>query len=69
MVFLNHNVINYVRTNNEEFTKYSFETLEILLRKSMLISEISEKERQLFFDTLRERIHERRKAGIKKTYP
>ncbi|HEV8084375.1 MAG TPA: hypothetical protein VGP55_14305 [Chitinophagaceae bacterium] len=61
MVFLNHNVINYMMTNNKEFINYTFETLKVLLRKSMLISEISEKDRQLFFNTLRERIHERKK--------
>lgn len=62
MVFLNHNVINYIMTNNKDFINYTFETLKILLKKSMLISEISEKERQLFFNNLRERIHENRKA-------
>lgn len=61
MVFLNHNVINYIMTNNHEFINYTFETLKVLLRKSRLISEISERDRQLFFNTLRERIHERRK--------
>lgn len=48
-VFLNHNVINYMMTNNPEFISYTFETLKILQRKSMLISEISERDRQLFF--------------------
>ena len=57
MVFLNHNVINYMMTNNKEFINYTFETLKVLLRKSMLINEISEKDRQLFFNTLQERIH------------
>ncbi|MEP6950114.1 MAG: hypothetical protein ABI863_12590 [Ginsengibacter sp.] len=61
MVFLNHNVINYLMTNNPEFVSYTFETLKILLKKSTLISEISEKDRQLFFHTLRQRIHEKRK--------
>jgi hypothetical protein len=61
MVFLNHNVINYVHTYNPQFVAYSFETLKILLKKSMLISYIAEKDRQLFFHNLRERIHERRK--------
>jgi hypothetical protein len=61
LVFINHNVINYMMTNNEEFINYTFDTLKILLRKSRLISEISERDRQLFFNTLRERIHERRK--------
>lgn len=61
MVFINHNFINYVMTNNNEFTNYSFETLSILLKKSTLISEINEKDRQLFFNKLRERIHEKKK--------
>lgn len=62
MVFLNHNVINYIMTKNKEFINYTFETFKILLKKSMLISEISERDRQLFFHTLRERIHEKRKT-------
>ncbi len=61
MVFLNHNVINYIYTNNPQFVSYTFEALKILLRKSMLISYIAEKDRQLFFHNLRERIHEKRK--------
>jgi len=60
-VFISHNIINYMMTNNQEFIDYTFETMKILLRKSTLISEISEKDRQLFFNNLRERIHERRK--------
>ncbi|KAA9035825.1 hypothetical protein FW778_19915 [Ginsengibacter hankyongi] len=62
MVFINHNVINYMMTKNAEFINYTFDTLKILLKKSMLISEISEKDRQLFFHNLRERIHEKRKS-------
>lgn len=61
MVFLNHNIINYIMTTNQEFTNYTFDTMKILLKKSRLISEISEKDRQLFFNSLRERIHEKRK--------
>jgi hypothetical protein len=61
MVFINHNVINYMMTNNTEFINYTFETLKILLKKSMLISEISEQDRKLFIHTMRERIHERKK--------
>lgn len=61
MVFVNHNVINYLMTTNLEFISYTFETMKILLKKSTLISEISEKDRQLFFHNLRQRIHEKRK--------
>ena len=61
MVFLNHNVINYMMTNNQEFIDYTYETMNILLKKSTLISEISEQGRQLFFNNLRERIREKQK--------
>lgn len=60
-VFINHNVINYMMTRNTEFINYTFDTLRILLKKSTLVSETSEKDRQLFFHNLRERIHEKRK--------
>ena len=61
LVFISHNVINYMMTKNTEFIDYTFETLRILLKKSTLISETSEKDRQLFFERLRERIDEKRK--------
>ena len=48
-------------TKNAEFINYTFDTLKILLKKSTLVSETSEKDRQRFFHNLRERIHERRK--------
>ena len=60
LVFISHNVINYMMTKNTEFIDYTFETLRILLKKSTLISETSEKDRQLFFERLRQRIAEKR---------
>jgi len=60
MVSLNHNVINYVITTDEKFVEYSWQTMNTLLKKSTLISEIGEKDRQLFFNNLRQRIHERK---------
>jgi hypothetical protein len=63
LVFINHNVINYMMTKNVDFINYTFDTLKILLKKSTLVSETSEKDRQLFFHNLRERIHEKKKAA------
>lgn len=57
MVALNHNVINYIITRDETFINYTYQTLQTIIKKSSLISEVGEKERQLFFDGLRERIH------------
>lgn len=66
VAFLNHNVINYLMTTNEEFVKYTFESFKVLMKKSRLISEISERDRQEFFNTLRERIYNSRK--IRRTF-
>jgi hypothetical protein len=61
MVFLVNNVINYLLTTSERFVEYSFQTMNILLKKSTLVSEIGERDRESFFDKLREKIHERKR--------
>jgi hypothetical protein len=61
MVFINHNVMNYIMTNNDQFIEYTHDTIQVLLKKSTLISEVGEKDRQLFFDNLRERIYDKKK--------
>jgi hypothetical protein len=61
LVFLINNVINYLLTTSERFVEYSFQTMHILLKKSTLISEIGERDREAFFDRLREKIHERKR--------
>lgn len=60
-VFLNHNVINYFSSRQPSIVEYTFTTLQTILQKSTLISGTGEKTRQVFFDTLRERIQQRRK--------
>jgi hypothetical protein len=64
MVFLNHSVINYIQTTDNAFIEYTFQTLHTLLKKSTLVSEVGEQERENFFDSLRERIHTTRKQTI-----
>lgn len=61
MVFMVNNVINYLLTTSPVFVEYSFQTMDIILKKSTLISEIGERDREGFFDKLREKIHERKK--------
>lgn len=65
MVFLVNNVISYLYTTSPAFVDYSFQTMEIILKKSTLISEIGERDRELFFDKLREKIHDKKKDVIK----
>lgn len=60
-VSIAHNVINYALTTDDKFIDYSWQTMEILLKKSTLISEIGERERQHFFNTIRSRIDDKHK--------
>ena len=60
LVFLNHSVINYIATENKKFVDYVFDTIHLLVKKSTLISEIGEKERQLFFRNMRQKIAEKK---------
>jgi hypothetical protein len=46
---------------DERFVEYSWQTMNIVLKKSTLITEAGEKDRELFFDTLRQRIHDKKK--------
>lgn len=64
MVFLNHNVLNYIQTTDNKFVQYTFETLNTLLRKSTLVSEVGEQDRENFFDALRERIGASKKLAV-----
>jgi hypothetical protein len=57
-------VINYIQTTDTAFIEYTFQTLNTLLKKSTLISEVGEQERENFFDCLRERIHDTLKLAV-----
>ena len=60
IVFLNHGILNYLITTDERFCSYTFESLQNLMRKSVLISAAGEKERSKFFNILKEKILEKR---------
>jgi len=62
LTFLNHSVLYFVSTRDEAFNKAMFTTLDNLMKKSTLISEVGEKERTRFFKILRDKIHARRKS-------
>ncbi len=62
VVYLNHTVINFVVTKDTAFTEYTYQHYQNIIRKSTLISDVGEKERSRFFNTMREKIHNRKKA-------
>ena len=55
-VFLNHGVLNYLTTHDKKFCDYTEESLQNIMRKSSLISSVSERERNKFFNALRKKI-------------
>lgn len=59
--FLNHNGLNFIGTQDESFCEYTIKTLQNIIRKSTHISVVGEKERSMFFNTLRAKIYERKK--------
>jgi hypothetical protein len=62
ITFINHNGLNFMSTQDESFCDYTFRNLQNLIRKSTHISVVGEKERSMFFNTLRAKIYERRKT-------
>jgi len=59
-----HTAINYMMTRNLEYCENYNQYVQNLIKRSTLISEVSEKERGRYFRRMRERI-ERRKESLK----
>jgi hypothetical protein len=56
ITFLNHSVLHFVYTRDERFNRMIFENFDNLMKKSTMISSVSEKERATFFNALRHQI-------------
>lgn len=61
VTFLNHNVLNVIATQDKTFCDYTFKNIQNIIRKSTHVSVIGEKERNLFFNTLRSKIYDKMK--------
>jgi len=62
IAFVTHNVFNFMMTRDIAFCDNAYESMQMLIRKSTLISSVSEKERLRFFNKLRNKIHARKEA-------
>ncbi len=62
ITFINHNGLNYMSTQDKAFCDYTYKHLQNIMRKSTHISVVGEKERSMFFNTLREKIYEKKKT-------
>jgi len=62
ITYINHSVLNYLVTSDPGFCEHTYQNIRNLIKRSMLISEVSEKERRRFFNNIREKIIARRNA-------
>jgi hypothetical protein len=62
ITYINHSVLNYLVTSDPGFCEHTYQNIRNLIKRSMLISEVSEKERRRFFNNIREKITARRNA-------
>ncbi|MDB5151741.1 MAG: hypothetical protein JWR54_492 [Mucilaginibacter sp.] len=61
ITFINHNGLNFMSTQDKDFCDYTYKHMQNLIRKSTHFSVVGEKERSMFFNTLRGKIQERKK--------
>lgn len=59
--YINHSILNFMMTTSERFNSYMKKTLEVIAQKSTPISKVNEKERLIFFNTLRTKVENGRK--------
>lgn len=64
MSYVSHTTINFMRTMDKNFNQNMYNHVQNQMRRSTLISDVSEKERSRFFRIIREKI-ERRKATLR----
>lgn len=59
--FLNYDVLNYMLTRDEAFCSPRYDDLQNLMKKSTLISQTSEKQRNIFFGIMLNKIEDRKR--------
>jgi len=64
ITFINHNGLSFMSTEDKGFCDYTSKSMQNIIRKSSHISVVGEKERSMFFNTLRDKIYERKKVIV-----
>ncbi len=62
MSYISHTTINFMLTKDEAFNTNMYNHIQNQMKRSTLISEVSEKERSRFFRLVREKIITRKKS-------
>jgi len=55
-VYINYDVLNYISTSDEVFCNRTYESLRNLMRRATILSNVSEKQRSIFFNSLLKKI-------------
>ena len=63
--YINHNVIDFIATYDENFCNYTYNLIQNIIKKSTQISEVGERERVIFFNNNRQRIRMYQENKIK----
>jgi hypothetical protein len=61
ITFLNYEVLNYIFTTDSNFCTDAYQGLQNIMKRSTIISQASEKQRNNFFNILRNKVLERKK--------
>jgi hypothetical protein len=61
LTFLNFEVLNYMFTTDSQFCNETYNGLQNIMKRSTLISQGSEKQRNIFFNILRNKVLERKR--------
>ena len=59
--YINHGGMNFISTQDKSFCDYTFHNLTNIIKKSTPISISGEKERSMFFNAMRQKIHEKKR--------
>jgi len=65
ITFINHNGLHFMSTQDKDFCAFTYKNLQNMIRKSTHISVVGEKERSMFFNTLRNKVQEYKRRAMK----
>ena len=60
-VILNYDALHYISTRDEAFCNYCYDDLQKLMKRSTILSETSERQRNIFFGLMLNKISDRKK--------
>jgi hypothetical protein len=58
-VIINYDALNYIETRDESFCELYYEDMQSLMKKSTIISQTSEKQRNIFFSIMQSKVKKR----------